>query len=127
MNKSLLLILPFFLFSVCTFAEDTVILLRPFNARGEPLKAETAIASADSLMINGGKLSPAQVMADAGHVKKISEFKTSSSIKTCEAGRFEHILKKGKLVKKETGCLESDRYQELKASFKALAKDPLLN
>lgn len=127
MNKSLLLILLTVFFSFAAGADETVILLTDYTARGEKIKTETVVAGPDSLIVNSEKLSAAQVIAQAGHVKKISQFKISSSIKTCEAGRFEHILKKGKLVKKETGCVESERYQELKASFKALAKDPVLN
>ena len=112
--------------SMATFAkEETVILLKDFPAGGKKGAQETVIAGENFLMVNAEKLSPAEIITQSQHIKKISEFKSVSSLKRCEAGRFEHILKKGKVFKKECGCLESDRYQELKAGFKALAKDTL--
>lgn|GEM_PF-755313 len=126
-KKSLLLLMITLLIAFEASADETVILLTDYSARGEKIRTDTVVADGETLMVNSEKLTPAQIIAEAGHIKKISEFKISSPIKTCEAGRFEHILKKGKLVKKESGCLESERYLQLKASFKALAKDPVLN
>lgn len=106
-------------------AEETVIILNDYNARGKKSSGETVVAGKDFLMVNGEKLSSAEIITQSQHIKKISEVKTNGSIRACEAGYFEHILKRGELHRKESGCLESERYQELKAGFKALAKDHL--
>lgn len=126
MNRYFLFLLGF-LFCFSAAAEETVIRLQSFSKKGEKAETETVIAGKDFLLVNDEKLTPAQIIAQSEHIKKISHFVPAASVKACEAGRFEHILKKGKLEKKETGCVESGRYSELKASFKALAKDPLLD
>lgn len=126
MNKRiLLLIILFFAAGTASAAEETVILLNVYNARQSKMSGETVVAGKDFLMVNGEKLSSAEIITQSQHIKKISEFKTSGTVQACSAGHFEHILKRGKLQKSESGCLESERYQELKSGFKALAKDDL--
>lgn len=106
--------------------EETLIRLLSYTGQGKKSSEETVIAGKDFLMVNGQKLNPAQIIAQSEHIKKISQFRPLGVLKTCEAGRFEHILKKGKNIKKEAGCLESERYRRLKDSFKVLAKDPFI-
>lgn len=122
----------FFLFFVLSAAilpafaaDETVIVLEAFNARGKKSSGEAVVIGKDTLLINGEKLSSAEIITQSQHIKKIAEFKSAAGVKACEAGHFEHILKRGKLHRKESGCLESERYRELKDSFKALAKDHL--
>lgn len=126
MNRSILILILFSWSIVLLANDETVIVLQEFGARGKKGARETVIAGKDFLMVNAQKLTPGEIITQSQHIKTISEFKSMHSDSTCEAGRFEHILKKGKLIKKEVGCLESDRYSELKASFKALAKDPFI-
>lgn len=104
-----------------------MILLQDYTPRGGMGMRETVIAGKDFLMVNAEKLTPSEIITQSQHIKKISEFKNVQSNSACDSGRFEHILKKGKLLKKESGCLDSDRYRELKASFKSLAKDKLIS
>lgn len=113
------------------FGSETVIVLKEFGRRGERGSQETVIAGNNYLMVNAQKLNPSEIITQSEHIRIISQFKKkftgvqNFSNSTCDTGRFEHILKKGTQLKKETGCVGSDRYRELKTSFKALAKDPL--
>jgi hypothetical protein len=126
-KRHLLLILLTVLFALAVSARDTVIILQEYGRRGETGTRESFISGKNGLMINAQKLSPAEVITQSQHIKKISHFKKSAqgADSSCDSGRFEHILKQDNLLKKESGCLGSERFKELKASFQALAKDPL--
>lgn len=114
--------------SVSADEELTIIMLKTSTMRGKRLESETVIAGKNSLMVNAQKLSPQEIIVLSPFIRKISQFPSKKAeLSACETGRFEHILKKGGLLKKETGCLESERYKELKQCFKALAKDPLID
>lgn len=110
-------------------SSETVIMLISKNARGKILSKDIVIAGSDFLMVNAEKLSPAEIITQSPHIKVISTFAKTPEIylQGCESGTFEHILKKGSLKKQEKGCMDSERYQDLKKSLKALKKDPLTN
>ncbi len=129
MNNRMPLIFLMILASTMGFSAEegeTLIRLVSYTNQGHKSSEETVMGGLDFLIVNGEKLNPAQIIAQSRAIKKISQFRPKQVLKTCEAGRFEHILKKGKLIKKEAGCLESERYHELKENFKVLAKDPFI-
>ncbi len=124
MNKKLLTIFLFISYSAFAVNPDAVIILLDKNHQGKIIDKEVVIVANGTMMVNREKLSPSEVITQSPHITEIANFKSNESGQ-CHAGTFKHILKKGKIVKVEEGCLNSDRYKTLKASFKALHKDTI--
>lgn len=102
---------------------ETVIILEDISPKGAVVAKDVVIVGEGVLIVNNEKLSPSEVITQSEFVTKIANFKTSEITYQCSAGIFRHILKKGKLVKSEQGCLNSERYKSLKQSFSSLKKD----
>jgi hypothetical protein len=104
-------------------ASETVILLESQTILGKELKKEFVIINDGSVIVNNEKLSATEVITQSENIKNIATFSDLKSLENCTSGAFKHILKKGKILKIEKGCLESARYKVLKENFKALKKD----
>lgn len=122
MNKFLLLYL---LFTLCAWAKtpETVIILETISNREKPMSRDVVIVKDGMVMVNAEKLSAREIITQSEHIKKIAQFSKREKINQCDSGVFKHILKQGKITKEEQGCLNSDRFHELKEHFKNLKKD----
>lgn len=112
MNKIFFFVL--ILFQIKGFGADTVIVLEALNSKGKKLTKDIVLVSEGSIIVNREKLSDAEAITQSDHLKNIASFNKNELTYSCESGVFKHILKQGKILKVEKGCLFSDRYKSLK-------------
>lgn len=125
MNKYLV---GLFLYSFNLQAQGTseaLIVLEAFNHRGMLVHKEVVLIKAGELMVNGEKLSATEIITQSAALKKISQLLVDEKSAECNMGVYKHSFKKGKILKVERGCLNNDRYNELRAAFGALKKDKI--
>lgn len=129
MNKYLVALFFYSLSLQAQATPEALIVLEAFNHRGIMVHKEVVLIQEGELMVNGEKLSPTEIITQAGALKKISQVQQLLLIDEknvqCGQGVFKHTLKKGKILKVERGCLNNDRYNELLAAFSALKKDKI--
>lgn len=123
MNKILFFILIFCFKLNAANTPEVVIILESINKRGEIIKKEVLLIKDSQVFVNREKLSPSETITQSYNIKKISHFLVSEIGTQCESGKFRHLLKNGKELKEEYGCLESTRFHYLEKSFKGLKKD----
>lgn len=102
---------------------ETLIVFELKNSHGKLMDKDVVILQEGSVMVNREKLSATEIITQSEHITAIASFTSNGTVRACDAGTFKHILKKGKILKSESGCLGSERYNFLKENFKALKKD----
>ena len=116
-----------FIFSNVIYAQspESMVVLEQFGPSGTKLKTDVMMVNNHSeVFINGEKLSNTEVITQSSSIKAVSTFLTSKN-ESCAEGRFRHVIKRGKMLKSEVGCLSSKRFNQLSLSFKELKKDSI--
>ncbi len=130
MNKKWLIHLLFFSLSLLSFSSsgstpstELIIVLDELSSQGVRLSRDVLITKDGHVFVNRERLSPSEIITQSSHISQLATFVMKKKNESCSTGSFLHILKNEKVIKKENGCLNSERYKMLKKHFGALKKD----
>ena len=112
-----------YIFTQNIWAGESIIVLETMNNAGISVKREVMMVDKkNAVIINGEKLNAIEVITQSEYLKSLSTF-VKNNLNNCQQGKFKHLYQSGKILKKEEGCLDSERYKRLSESFKNLKKD----
>lgn len=122
MNK---LFLGLLFFNLQTYAKssETVVLLKELSTNGKLISKDVAVIGDKFLMVNKEKLSPVEIITHSKAITNIARYDKINQTDECKIGTFIHLIKFKNNIKSEEGCLESQRFKSLKASFRSLKKN----